>query len=111
MNNYDRKRRRETEIVVYMYRACSVNSVCVWVKVKKREKGREREREKALTFPLKSDRSLAPSKYAIFLTLASPTPPPSLSIKCWKLHMLQETSYKLQVTSWKDKTNIATTSV
>ena len=43
MNNYDRKRRRETEVVVYMYnRACSVNSVCAWVKVKKREKGGER---------------------------------------------------------------------
>ena len=52
MNNYDRKRRRETEIVVHMYRACSVNSVCAWVKVKKRgregqkEKGREGERER-----------------------------------------------------------------
>ena len=32
----------------------------------------------SLTFPLKSEGSLAPSKYAIFLILASPTPPPSL---------------------------------
>ena len=46
---------------------------------------RGEERERALTFPLKSEGSLVPSKYAIFLILASPTPLPSLSMK----HVLQ----------------------
>ena len=52
--------------------------VCVCVCVCERERERRGGGKRSLTFPLKIEGSLASSKYAIFLILASPTPLPSL---------------------------------